>query len=165
MILLPEQPRVPGTPIRGLGEGGGAPYFWGEVPGTPFPGTPHRQGSTHRRRCTHKAEHTKRGFWPPQESCYLRGRRQGGTHRRRCTHKVVHRKGGLWLPQESCYLRGGAGVGPRVERSKPKVGGGGQGGVVGGGGSGGVGCYGFEQQQRSSAQVASRSCNRTAVCE
>ena len=26
-------------------------------------------------------------------------------------------------------------------------------------------CYGFEQQQRSSAQVASRSCNRTAVCE
>ena len=26
-------------------------------------------------------------------------------------------------------------------------------------------CYGFEQQQRSSAQVASRSRNRTAVCE
>ena len=26
-------------------------------------------------------------------------------------------------------------------------------------------CYGFEQQQRSSVQVASRSRNRTAVCE
>ena len=28
-----------------------------------------------------------------------------------------------------------------------------------------VKCYGFEQQQRSSAQVASRSRNRTAVCD
>ena len=58
------------------------------------------------RRCTHKAEHTKGGLWPPQESCYLRGHRQGGAHRRRCTHKAEHTKGGLWPPQESCYLRG-----------------------------------------------------------
>ena len=29
----------------------------------------------------------------------------------------------------------------------------------------GTQCYGFEQQQRSSAQVASRSRNHTAVCE
>ena len=54
----------------------------------------HTQGGTHRRRCTHKAEHTKGGLWPPQESCYLRGHRQGGTHRRRCTHKAEHTKGG-----------------------------------------------------------------------
>ena len=63
-------------------------------------------------RCTHKAEHTKGGLWPPQESCYLRGHRQGGTHRRRCTHKAVHTKGGLWPPQESCYLRGVRGLAP-----------------------------------------------------
>ena len=31
--------------------------------------------------------------------------------------------------------------------------------------AGALACYGFEQQQRSSAQVASRSRNRTAVCE
>ena len=28
------------------------------------------KGGAHRRRCTHKAEHTKGGLWPPQESCY-----------------------------------------------------------------------------------------------
>ena len=41
------------------------------------------------RRCTHKAEHTKGGLWPPQESCYLRGHRQGA-----CTQKAVHTQGG-----------------------------------------------------------------------
>ena len=29
MMLLPEQPQVPGAPIRGLGEGEAAPYFEG----------------------------------------------------------------------------------------------------------------------------------------
>ena len=45
MILLPEQPQVPVAPIRGLGEGGAAPYFLGGVPATPFPGTPHHQNN------------------------------------------------------------------------------------------------------------------------
>ena len=74
------------------------------------------QGGAHKRRCTQKAEHTKGGLWPPQESCYLRGHMQGGTHTRRCTHKAVHTqggahtrrcthkavhtKGGVWPPQE-----------------------------------------------------------------
>ena len=48
MILLPEQPQVPGAPVRGLGEGGAAPYFfWGGVPATPFPATPHTAPQHH----------------------------------------------------------------------------------------------------------------------
>ena len=71
----------------------------------------HTQGGTHERRpvatagvmlfkgpqarwCTHKAEHTKGGLWPPQESCYLRGHRQGGAHTRRCSQKAVYQRKG-----------------------------------------------------------------------
>ena len=74
------------------------------------------QGGAHRRRCTHKGGHTKRGLWPPQESCYLRGHgkavyTEGETHKRWCvatagvmlfkgpqarryTPKAVHTQGG-----------------------------------------------------------------------
>ena len=65
------------------------------------------------RQCTQKAEHTKGGLWPPQGSCYLRGHRQGGTHTKRSVATA-----GVML------FEGGAGAGPRVERSEPKVGGG-----------------------------------------
>ena len=46
------------------------------------------------RRCPQKAEHTKGGLWPPQESCYLRGHRQGGANTRRNTQKAIcgHRR-------------------------------------------------------------------------
>ena len=87
------------------------------------------------RRCTHKAVHT-----------------QGGTHKRRSvatvgvmlfkgpqatpyTQKAVHTQGSAHKRRSVAgvmLFKGGAGAGPRVERSKPKVGGGGRGGGRGG---------------------------------
>ena len=65
----------------------------------------HKQGGTHRRRCTRKVGHTKGGLWPPQESYYLGGAGAGPRVERNeasvehsepqqrvrlCTHKAVH---------------------------------------------------------------------------
>ena len=45
------------------------------------------QGGTHRRRCTHKAEHSTSGVWQPHESGYLRGDRGAG---RRVERSELH---------------------------------------------------------------------------
>ena len=101
-----------------------------------------RQGGTHTRRCTHKAEHIKGGLWPPQESCYLRvvwglapasseaSRSKGlvGAPKARWyTLKAVHTQGGAhkrWSVATAGVLlfMGGARAAPRIERSEPKQG-------------------------------------------
>ena len=64
----------------------------------------HRQGGTHRRRCTHKAV-AQKAVCGHRRSHVIKGghskavHTEGGAHTRRC----VHTKGGLWPPQESCY--------------------------------------------------------------
>ena len=70
------------------------------------------QGGAHRRQYTQKAEHTKGGLWPPQESCYLRGHRQGGAHTRRNTQKAVcgHRRSHFFkgATSKAVHTEGGA---------------------------------------------------------
>ena len=96
-----------------------------------------RQGGAHTRRCTHKAEYTTGGLWPPQEYCYFRGVHRakravaGGwlvLHRAsRYTHKAVHPQGGAHKRRSVATARvllfkGRAGAGSCIERSEPQQG-------------------------------------------
>ena len=77
----------------------------------------HTQGGTHKRRSVATAGVLL--FKGPQARRYIQKavHTQGGAHKRRSVATA-----GVML------FKGGAGAGPRVERSEPKVGGGGRGG-------------------------------------
>ena len=82
----------------------------------------HTEGGAHTRRNTQKAACGHRRSLVIEGAIGKAVHTEGGTHKRRSVATA-----GVML------FKGGAGAGPRVERSEPKVG-----GEVGGGGVGGV---------------------------